>query len=117
MYFKKKSNVIFRNFESFGYISDNRNFGYKLTNNNENFIGDKIISESGAVFFSVLERKPQNINVLANRIKTQFPNTDLKTITNDAIEFYCLLENEGFIVSGETSKQCEKKVKSFRTKY
>jgi len=108
--------VIFRNFESFGYISDNRNFGYKLTNNNENFIGDKIISESGAVFFSVLERKPQNINVLANRIKTQFPNTDLKTITNDAIEFYCLLENEGFIVSGETSKQCEKKDQKFSYK-
>lgn len=59
MFFKQKSTIIFRNYESFGYITDNRNFEYKLTNSNENYIGDKILSESGNVFFSVLDRKPQ----------------------------------------------------------
>ena len=49
MYFKQKSNVIFRNYESFGYITDNRNFGYKQANNDGNDIGDKIVSQSGAV--------------------------------------------------------------------
>jgi hypothetical protein len=51
MFFKKKSNVLFRNYESFGYITDNRNFGYKQIQDNENHIGDKILSESGAVFY------------------------------------------------------------------
>jgi len=64
MFFKQKSNVIFRNYETFGYITDNRNFGYKLTNGNENNIGDKIISESGAVFLSVLDRIPQTLDEL-----------------------------------------------------
>ena len=62
MYFKRKSNIIFRNYEAFGYITDNRNFGYKQVNSNDNIIGDKILSESGAVFFSVLEKEPQTID-------------------------------------------------------
>ena len=48
---------MFRNYESFGYITDNRNFGYKKKDQNETNIGDKIKSESGAVFLSVLEKK------------------------------------------------------------
>lgn len=109
MFFKQKSNIIFRSYESFGYITDNRNFGYKLTDSNENYIGDKILSESGNVFFSVLDRKPQNINKLSNKINEQFPDVDILTIKNDAYDFYCLLEQDGFVVSGETLEECEKK--------
>ena len=71
MFFKQKSNVIFRNYESFGYITDNRNFGYKPTNKDENYIGDKILSESGAVFMSVLNRTPQTLDELSRKIKKQ----------------------------------------------
>ena len=35
--------------QSFGYITDNRNFGYKKTDDGKNDIGDKILSESGTV--------------------------------------------------------------------
>lgn len=116
MYFKQKSNVIFRNYGSFGYITDNRNFGYKQTNNDENVIGDKILSESGAVFMSVLDRKPQTIAELAKKIKTLFEDVDIRTIKNDALEFYGSLEKEGFIVSGETLQECDKKETSFSYK-
>ena len=116
MYFKQKSNVLFRNYESFGYITDNRNFGYKQTSNSENVIGDKILSESGAVFMSVLDRKPQTIDELAKKINTQFTDVDIKTIKNDAIEFYCMLERDGFIVSGETLEECDKKDTRFSYK-
>lgn len=68
MYFKRKSNIIFRNYEAFGYITDNRNFGYKQVNSNDNNIGDKILSESGAVFFSVLEMEPQTIDELTKKL-------------------------------------------------
>jgi radical SAM protein with 4Fe4S-binding SPASM domain len=107
MYFKKKSNVLFRNYESFGFITDNRNFGYKQANSNEDVIGDKIISESGAVFISVLGKKTQTIDELAEKINAQFTDTDIKTIKNDAIEFYHMLERDGFIVSGKTKRECE----------
>lgn len=113
MFFKQKSNIIFRSYESFGYITDNRNFGYNLTNSNENYIGDKILSESGNVFFSVLDRKPQNIEKLSNKINEQFPDVDIQTIKNDAQEFYCMLEKDGFVVSGETFQECEDSLSYF----
>lgn len=113
MYFKQKSNIIFRNYESFGYITDNRNFGYRLTNNNENYIGDKILSESGAAFFSALDRIPQTLDELVKKINKLFADIDIITIKNDAIDFYCMLERDGFIVSGKTLQECEEKDSGF----
>lgn len=116
MFFKQKSNVIFRNYESFGYITDNRNFGYKLTNNNENYIGDKVLSETGSVFFSVLTKEPQNFEELVKEINKQFADVDVNIIENDAREFYHMLEQDGFIVSGETLQECEEKDTRFSYK-
>ena len=116
MFFKQKSNVMFRDFESFGYITDNRNFGYKQTGNNDNYIGDKILSESGAVFMSVLSRKPQTFDRLAKSIKKEFNDVDFEIIKNDALEFYCMLERNGFIVSGETIHECNEKDTKFSYK-
>lgn len=109
MYFKRKSNIIFRNYEAFGYITDNRNFGYKQVNSNDNNIGDKILSESGAVFFSVLEMEPQTIDELTKKISKQFIDVDIDTIKSDVIDFFYTLEQDGFIVSGETIQECYKK--------
>lgn len=109
MYFKQKSNVMYRDYGSFGYITDNRNFGYKLANDDEEDIGDRIVSESGAVFLSVLSRSPQSIDNLVKKICEQFVEVDSETIKNDAIEFYFELEIAGFVVSGETWKECNEK--------
>lgn len=109
MFFKKKSNIIFRKYNSFGYIIDNKNFGYKKTNDNEGYIGDKILSESGAIFFSVLDRKPQTLDEIAQAINKQFTDIDISIIKNDAKEFYSMLESDGFVVSGETLQECEEK--------
>jgi radical SAM protein with 4Fe4S-binding SPASM domain len=106
MFFKLKSNVLFRDYESFGYLTDNRNFGYKKSDNSEIDIGDKIVSESGAVFLSVLGRNPQTLDALGKIIKKRFANVNIRTIRKDAIEFYNNLEQEGFIVSGETLQEC-----------
>lgn len=116
MFFKQKSNVMFRDYESFGYITDNRNFGYKQADNNENHIGDKILSESGTVFLSVLGRTPQTLDELAKRITKYFTDVDINTIKSDAREFYCMLEQDGFIVSGETLEECNEKDMRFSYK-
>jgi radical SAM protein with 4Fe4S-binding SPASM domain len=116
MFFKQKSNVMFRNYESFGYITDNRNFGYKLTNNKENNIGDKIVSQSGAIFLSVLGRNPQTLDELATKINQQFIGINIDIINNDALEFYCRLERDGFVVSGETLQECNEKDARFSYK-
>ena len=102
MFFKLKSNILFRNYVSFGYITDNRNFGYKLINSAENYIGDKIVSESGAIFLSVLQKEPQPFDELVFKISKQFVAIDNMTIRDDVKDFYTLLEDDGFIVSGPT---------------
>jgi radical SAM protein with 4Fe4S-binding SPASM domain len=107
MFFKKKSNILFRKYETFGYITDNRNFGYKQIDNNYKNIGDKIISESGAVFLSALTKVPQTIDVLVKKISEQFTDVDINILRNDAKEFYKTLEQEGFIISGKTIEECE----------
>lgn len=116
MYFKQKSNVMFRKYETFGYITDNRNFGYKQANNDRNDIGDKIVSQSGAIFLTVLGKEPQTIDDLAKKISMQFINVDIETIKIDAREFYCLLELDGFVVSGETLQECNEKDSVFSYK-
>ncbi|MFH1893802.1 MAG: radical SAM protein [Candidatus Zixiibacteriota bacterium] len=116
MFFKIKFTVIFRDYETFGYITDNRNFGYKLADSKENHIGDKIVSQSGAVFLSVLGREPQSLDELAVKISGQFTDVDIETIKNDAREFFCILEQDGFIVSGKTIHECEEKDTRFSYK-
>jgi len=117
MFFKQRSIVLFRNYESFGYITDNRNFGYKQSDDDKNIIGDKILSESGAVFFSALSIKPQDIDSLAREINEKFMAADIDTIINDALEFYENLEQDGFVISGETIEECESKDTGFLRKY
>ena len=113
MFFKKRSNVIFRDYKSFGYITDNRNFRYKRLDDSRKDIGDKILSESGAVFLSVLNKKAQTIDELSKKINIQYPDIDIKSIKNDAQEFYFALEEDGFIVSGMTLAECERKDEKF----
>lgn len=115
MYLKLRNNIIFRNYESFGYITDNRNFGYTAAYNKTD-IGDKIISDSGAIFVSVLSRTPQTIDELVSKIVTRLVDVDINIIKHDAIEFYYILEQERFIVSGKTFQECEDKDTRFSYK-
>jgi len=116
MFFKRKSCVIFRDYARFGYIIDGSAFGYKKLNDNNDYIGDKILSKSGSVFFSALERNPQSICDIAKKIKDKYVDVDVSTITNDAIEFYVMLERDGFVVSGRDFDDCEIKDRIFSYK-
>lgn len=115
MFFQKRSDVIFRDYGSFGYITDNRNFDYRKTNNDDQYIGDRVLSESGVVFFSVLEKKPKNIDLLAIEIKDKFDDVSIDLILRDLKDFYSTLEDDGFVVSGKTALEC--KSKDFKFSY
>ncbi|MBD5433322.1 MAG: radical SAM protein [Treponema sp.] len=107
MFYKRKSNILFRDYVSFGYITDDRNFGYRQLVNNENVIGDRILSQSGTVFFSVLNKEPQMIDKLVAEIKKKFPNITFEVLRRDAIKFYHELEKDGFVIFGNTFQECE----------
>lgn len=116
MYVKKKANIIYRNYGDFGYITDNRNFRYELANDTENIIGDKVVSESGAIFLSALSRIPQSIDAVVEKISKKFEDVDIQIIKNDAMEFYSALASDGFIVLGETVEECNEKEERFSYK-
>lgn len=113
MYFKRKSNVIFRDYEHFGYITDNRNFGYKQPDDDENDIGDKIVSQSGIIFLAALGTEAQTLDDLAQKISVNFTDVDIETIKIDAMEFYHLLELDGVVVSAKTLQECNEKDLTF----
>lgn len=113
MFIKRRSNILYRDFQTFGYLTDNRNFGYKLKNASEEFVGDKIVSQSGTIFLSVLSRKPQELDDMVKQINALFPDVDSGVIKEDAQEFFGTLEREGFIISGESVQECDEKDTKF----
>ena len=47
-HYRINQQVLFRHFGDFGYITDNRNFGYNISGQGFT-LGDKIISETGLI--------------------------------------------------------------------
>lgn len=106
MYFNIKSNILYRDYDSFGYITDNRNFGYEYAGNDKKDIGDKIVSKSGSLFLSVLNREPQHIDIIAKKLLEIFNDTDEETLKKDALEFFGELVVDGFLGCGKDIEEC-----------
>ena len=62
MYFKQREDVLFRQYDEYGYITDNSEFGYRMLNDNRPSRGEKFVSQSGAVMLSTLSRRPRHID-------------------------------------------------------
>ena len=83
-YYQINPNVIFRNYDDFGYITDNRNFGYHFTNASY-VLGDRIVSESAAIILSCLEKSPLSINEIANKAMKEFINDTTRIVVAQRI--------------------------------
>ena len=84
MYYKLKSNILFRKYETYGYITDDRNYRYIK----DEVIGERIVSDSGAVFLSTLSKQPKSINKICLEIQNIYPDIDINLIRNDAEDFF-----------------------------
>lgn len=115
MTFRKNPSVIYRDFGDFGYITDNRNFTYKKTTPSSSILGDKILSNTGSIFFSKLSIHPIKINALVKEISYHYPSIDFEILKKDAIEFYTNLESDGFVFSNLKVNQKEEKYHSQTT--
>ena len=113
MYYKKNRAILYRDYGDFGYITDNRNFGYKTADDDGSVLGDKVLSQSGSVFFSVLDYEPLSIDELVKKICKRYSNVDAAEIKEDAIEFYSMLEKDGFVTSGKCIAECNRDQLSF----
>lgn len=92
---------MYRAYPNFGYLTDNRNFGYDTASMSRLKVGDLIISKTGSVFYSQLTDLPQKIESIIEGLCKQFVDVPYATIKADAIKFFTLLHSKGFVYFGE----------------
>lgn len=102
MYFSKLPYILYRDYPDFGYLTDNRNFGYDTASRSCVKVGDRILSKSGSLFYSVLSEEAQNEHEVAKLLLTWFHGTSLDVLENDAKEFYLELAKDGFVHCGKS---------------
>jgi len=97
MLYRQKFDTFIRIYDDIGYITNKSDFS------------DRVVSKSGAVFLAALNRTPQTLDSLAEKIVNQFIGVDIETIKQDAKEFFDILEQDGFIISGKTEEELNEK--------
>lgn len=105
-YYQINPVVIFRNYGDFGYITDNRNFGYHFANTSF-VLGDRIVSESGAIILSCLEKEPLSIDEIVERVMKVYANVNKNQLLSDTEVFLQILVDAGFVIVGESIEECK----------
>lgn len=93
--------ILYRDYPEFGYLTDNRNFGYDTASKSCLKVGELLLSKIGSIFYSQLSELPLDIVEIVNRLSRLFPDVQPSEIRKDAIEFYGDLHSKGFIYCGE----------------
>jgi radical SAM protein with 4Fe4S-binding SPASM domain len=97
MLYRQKFDTFVRIYDDVGYITNRSDFG------------DRVADQSGAVFLKALSRKPKILEAITTEIAESFTDVDIETLMSDVIEFFAILEEDGFIVSGNTAEELDKK--------
>jgi radical SAM protein with 4Fe4S-binding SPASM domain len=97
MLYRQKFDTFIRIYDDVGYITNKSSFS------------DQVTDKSGAVFLAVLSRKPREFSELVTEICSPYKNPDRTVIEKDAREFFAFLEKDGFIVSGQTPEELDRK--------
>lgn len=97
MYFAKSQHIIYRDYPEFGYLTDNRNFGYDTASKSCRKIGERILSKVGSMFYSVLTEHPQTIEKISQKLSCIFTDVPLLRLENNAKEFLTELSKDGFV--------------------
>ena len=97
MYYYKFPYIIYRNYQDYGYLTDNRNFGYDTASKSCLKLGDRILSKSGSVFYSVLSEHPRSLTEIVDELCSIFSDAVRTDIENDAYDFFLDLSRDGFI--------------------
>lgn len=106
MYYKIKNNILFRQYEEYGYITDNSMFGYQKPNDNTIIVGEKYVSQSGAIMLSLLEKEPKHIDKIIEELLEIFIGVEFDELKADVIDFFNEFVNEGFLSCGISSDEC-----------
>ena len=98
-----------QNFDTFIRIYDG-NVGYIISKKS---FSDRVTEGSGAIFLAALSREPKSLDSLTDEIVQKFIDVEKDVLQKDIVDFYGILEKDGFIVSGETTEELNRKDKGF----
>jgi radical SAM protein with 4Fe4S-binding SPASM domain len=101
MLYRQMFDTFIRIYDDVGYIV-----------NKSNFI-DRVTDSAGAIFLKALSRSPKSLETITNEIKNSFIDANESMIRHDIINFYIMLEEDGFIISGNTIEELNQKDKRF----
>lgn len=106
MYYKLRQDVLFRQYDEYGLITDNSEFGYRMLDDTRRLRGEKYVSKSGAVMIATLCREPKYIDDIVDELAHIFVGVDFETLKNDTVEFLQYFVDEGFLVIGDDIESC-----------
>lgn len=98
MYYSRPPYIIYRDFPDYGYLTDNRNYGYDTASRSCKKVGDMILSKTGSVFYSILSENPQSIYEISQKLLEKFKGVALEKIQEDSFDFFYKLSEEGFVL-------------------
>lgn len=98
--------ILFRDYPDFGYLTDNRSFGYDTACKSCVKVGDRILSKTGSIFYSVLTDKPQSEYEIAGQLVLLFVGVTVDEIVADVGEFFQELAKDGFVGCGRGEISC-----------
>lgn len=102
MYVSRPPYIIYRDYPNYGYLTDNRSFGYDTAAKSCLKTGDRIISKTGSIFYSVLSLYPKSLYDITLELQKIFNKTSFQEIYNDATVFFDELAADGFVDYGES---------------
>lgn len=105
MFYYRPAYILYRDYPDFGYLTDNRNFGYDTACKSCVKVGDRILSKTGSVFYSVLTEKPQSEEDIVQQLAHLFIGATYAEIRADSGEFFQELARDGFVGCGLREKR------------
>lgn len=100
MIIRKLPYIIYRDYPDYGYLTDNRNFGYDTASRSSLKLGELLLSKTGSIFYSALSDTPQDIDAVVDGLCRIYPSVASDTIRKDAFSFYESLQTKGFVFWG-----------------
>ena len=97
MSYYKLPYILYRDYPNYGYLTDNRSFGYDTASRSSIKVGDRVLSKTGSVFYSVLTETPQTVEEIAHRLLDIFDGVTASEIEDDVIAFFQALAEDGFV--------------------
>jgi radical SAM protein with 4Fe4S-binding SPASM domain len=101
MFYYRLPYILYRDDPDFGYLTDNRNFGYDTACKSCVKVGDRVLSKTGSVFYSVLTEVPQSEDAIAEKLACLFVGVATDEIVADVGEFFQELVRDGFVGCGQ----------------